>query len=208
MKTYSSHRAPIAAILLSSVLASTAAFAAPAGGFGGPMGSESHATPVHMRGHHGGPGRDFGMNDHIEGRIAFLKAELKITTAQQAQWATVEKAMRDQSAAMTKLRDDFRAEREKVRAEREKTAKPEGEKREARPAPTAPETLALRSKMAEGQAKFAATRIEGQKQFASAFTTLYGQLSDEQKKTADGLLARGPGFGGHGPGGHGPGGHR
>lgn len=203
MKKYGSHGAPIAAVLLSSILASAAAFAAPTGGLSGLNGSESHATPVHMRGHHGGQARGFGMTDHIEGRIAFLKAELKITAAQQTQWAAVEKAMRDQSAAMTKLREEFRADREKIRAEREKTAKPDGEKREARQPLTAPETLALRSKMAEGHAKAMTTRIDGQKQFAAAFTTLYGQLSDDQKKAADGLLARG-----HGPRGHGPRGNR
>lgn len=203
-----SRGAPMAAVLLSSILASTAALAAPMGGFGGPAGAERHAAPVHMRGHHGGPGGGFAMTDHIEGRIAFLKAELKITAAQQTQWAAVEKAMRDQAAAMTKLRDEFRAEHEKMRAERDKTARPDGEQREAGPARTAPETLALRSKMAESHAKAMTTRIEGQKQFAAAFTTLYGQLSDEQKKVADGLLARGPGSRGPGARDHGPRGHR
>ena len=35
-----------------------------------------------------------GMGDHIEGRIAFLKAELKITDAQLPQWNTFADALR------------------------------------------------------------------------------------------------------------------
>jgi len=56
----------------------------------------------------GGPGRMgmmgmMGMADHVEGRIAFLKAELKITEAQTPQWNALAEALRSNAAAMRKL---------------------------------------------------------------------------------------------------------
>lgn len=170
-----------AAVILVS---SAAAYAAPMGGFG-PGVADGRATPVHMRGH-GGPGGAamFDRTDHIEGRIAFLKAELKITDAQNAQWEAVAKALRDQSAAMTKLREDFRAARGAARKEA-------AGRKEKDQALTAPEVLARREQMRELHAKAIAVRAEGQKQFAAAFTTLYDSMSAEQKKIADSLFARG-----------------
>src|SRR5205814_10638286 len=41
-----------------------------------------------------------GMAGHVEGRIAFLKAELKITDAQQPLWITVADAMRANAKGM------------------------------------------------------------------------------------------------------------
>src|SRR5579859_4383022 len=50
-------------------------------------------------------------SSHIEGRIAFLKTELKITDAQQAQWDKVAAAMRENSQAMHQAFDAMRANR-------------------------------------------------------------------------------------------------
>jgi hypothetical protein len=174
--------AALAALMISSVAVSAAPFGG--GAFGGP-GTHHGATPTHARGDF----RQIDRTDRVEGRIAFLKAELKITDAQNAQWEPVAKAMRDQSAAMTKLREDFRATREAARTE--------AEKRKDQPL-TAPEALARREQMSQMQAKAIAARTDGQKQFATAFNTLYDGLSAEQKKTADALLARG----GHGRSAH------
>lgn len=164
--------AALAALMVSSVAVSAAPFGG--GAFGGPGVSEHAATQAHARGHFRQGA--FDRTDRVEGRIAFLKAELKITDAQNAQWETVAKAMRDQSAAMTKLRDEFRTARE--------TARKNAEARKDQPL-TAPEALARREQMTQMHTKATAVRTEGQKQFASAFTTLYNGLSAEQKKTAD-----------------------
>jgi len=164
----------VSAIFVATMLSSTAAFAAPLGvaPAAGSAGIESHATPVQMRGGHFGHHRNMGGVDRVEGRIAYLKAELKITDAQASQWEPVAKAMRDQSAALKALHDQ-RPKRD--RAERERAL-------------TAPETLARREAMIGMKTKVLAVRAEGQKQFTDAFTKLYAQLSDDQKKTADSLL--------------------
>ena len=171
--------------LLASVLSSAAVLAAPFGGTAA-LGPDTTplATPVQMHmGPQGGPmmmglGREGRGGeervDRVEGRIAFLKAELKITDAQAKQWEAVAKAMRDQSAVMKTLHEQ-RPQRD--RAERERAL-------------TAPEALARREEATAQMTKAMAARAAGEKQFAAAFVPLYNQLSDEQKKTADSLLTR------------------
>jgi hypothetical protein len=126
--------------------------------------------------------------DHVEGRIAFLKAELKITDDQTPQWEPVAKAMRDQSAAITALRNEIRSERNKSAGENKGAG--EHDRAQRRQALTAPEILNLRAKVMDARTKALAVRAEGQRQFAAAFGTLYNRLNDDQKKTADQLLAR------------------
>jgi hypothetical protein len=118
--------------------------------------------------------------DRVEGRIAFLKAELKITDAQARQWEAVVKAMRDQSAALKALHEQ-RPQRDQAERDR---------------ALTVPDVLTRRDEAMDHQAKVLAARAAAHKQFAAAFVPLYNQLSDEQKKTADSLLTR------HGRGQH------
>lgn len=110
-----------------------------------------------------GKARVHARTDHTEGRIAFLKAELKITDAQAKAWDGVAAAMRRGAAARTALREEMRG-------------------RGDQPV-TAVDRLALRDKAM-------AVRAENGKAFTAAFTTLYAQLSDEQKKAADQLLSR------------------
>ncbi len=164
----------LAALFAATLLTSTAAIAAPLGvaPAAGAPGAETHATPVQMRAGQFGHHRQMGGVDRVEGRIAYLKAELKITDAQNSAWESVAKSMRDQSAALKALRDQ-RPQRDQ--AERERTL-------------TAPEALARRNDMIALQTKALAVRAEGQKQFTDAFTKLYAQLSDDQKKSADSLL--------------------
>ena len=100
--------------------------------------------------------------NHIEGRIAFLKTELKITPAQEAQWDKVAQTMRQNS---TERRQGF----EQVRSEH-------------REPPNALQRL-------EGEARFAALRAQQADRFLAAFRPLYDSMSDVQKKAADELLA-------------------
>lgn len=170
--------------LLASALSSAAVLAAPFGGTAA-LGPDTapQAIPVQMRmGSQGGPMMGPGRPgrggeervDRVEGRIAFLKAELKITEAQSKQWEAVAKAMRDQSAAMKTLHEQWP---QRDRAERERAL-------------TAPEALARREEATAQMTKAMTARAAGEKQFAAAFVSLYNQLSDEQKKTADSLLNR------------------
>jgi len=104
---------------------------------------------------------------HIEGRIAFLKTELKITPAQEPQWDKVAQAMRQNA---TERRQGF----ERIRGER------------AAGQPPAPRTALQRL---EGEARFAALRAQQDDRFLAAFRPLYDSMSDAQKKSADDLLA-------------------
>jgi hypothetical protein len=66
---------------------------------GGMMGPGS-GTPMM-----GGPARMgvmgwMGMADHVDGRLAFLKAELKITEAQTSQWNAFSDALRENARRM------------------------------------------------------------------------------------------------------------
>ena len=110
---------------------------------------------------------------HIEGRIAFMRAELKITDTQQAHWEQVAMAMRDNARQMDQMAQQMRAQRGQPQS--------------------AVDHL-------DARARLAAARAASDKSFADAFKPLYASLSDDQKKTADDLFARparGPRRGGH-----------
>jgi len=96
-----------------------------------------------------------------EGRLAFLKAELKITDAQAKGWDAFAAAMRDNAA---KLNEVFGA------ADREAMAK-------MNPA----ERLAW-------QETALAARLDAVKRSRAAFAPLYATFSDDQKKTYDRLM--------------------
>ena len=122
----------------------------------------------------GGPG---GMWSNpaamVEGHLAALKVELKITADQESAWKTFADKARKQSETMI-------SQREKVFAQKPATDQP------------APERLAQRT-------EFAKQRIAGMESMTAAVKDLYGTLTPEQKKIADQLLARGP-MGGMGGG--------
>lgn len=100
-----------------------------------------------------------GVIDHVEGRIAFLKAELKITDAQLPQWNTFADA----------LRSDARR-----RAEMLATMRQAGTS-------NALDRLDRTEKMLSAM-------VETVHSTKAAFGPLYAVLSDEQKKMADSLL--------------------
>jgi hypothetical protein len=101
---------------------------------------------------------------HVEGHIAFLKAELAITDAQAPLLDKVAAAMREDVAQMTAAMAQASADGQ------------------------APQTALA---YLETRARFAALRAEGEARFLAAFRPLYGALSPAQRKTADELLAQG-----------------
>jgi LTXXQ motif family protein len=100
-----------------------------------------------------------GMADHVEGRIAFLKAELKITDAQLSQWNTFADA----------LRTNARQTAEMLGTVGQVTAL------------NAPDRLDRREKMLTSM-------LEMVRSTKAALSPLYAVLSNEQKKLADSLL--------------------
>jgi len=130
------------------------------GGMMNMMGGKMPMMQMMMR--HSGGGMD-GMAtiDHIEGRIAFLRTELKITDAQTSAWNAFADALRANAKSL-------------------------GEVRASMMAGAAPQTLLDRLTLQE---KWLAARLEGTRAIKSALTNIVGTFSDEQKKLADELLA-------------------
>lgn len=141
----------------------------------------------HAMEHPRGERADFRPGRHIEGRIAFLKAELKITDAQ--------------APAFDKFAEAIRVSTKEAQALYEARKPPAppaaGQAPVERPPLTALERIERR---AEGAQVMAASS----QRMLDAFKPLYASLTDDQKKTADELVAR---FAG-GPGGHGKMHHR
>jgi len=100
------------------------------------------------------------MARHVEGRLAFLKTELKITDAQLPLWNAVADAMRANAKNMGDMAGGMMGGSQTA---------------------TLPDKLAMREKMIT-------THLEALRKFKAAVDPLYAALSDEQKKTADELL--------------------
>jgi hypothetical protein len=98
--------------------------------------------------------------DHVEGRIAFLKAELDIADAQLPQW----------TAFANVLRADANSMREGM-----------GKMLQAGMPMTAPART-------EAMVQMMTMRLEGMKSIVSAELSLYAVLTDAQKKLADELM--------------------
>src|SRR6516162_7497820 len=101
------------------------------------------------------------MADHVEGRIAFLKTELKITDAQQPLWNAVGDAMRANAKDMAAMMPMMQSMMQ--------------------PSGTLPEKLA-------GREKAMTAHLEALRKLKAAIDPLYAALSDEQKKTVDQLM--------------------
>lgn len=144
--------AGVGGAILSDTPRAALAAEAPAGATAAPEGAKTGKVERHAR---YSPGR------HIEGRIAFLHAELKITPAQKAQWDKVAEVMRENAKSDTALYEQARAERA-----------------------SKPDALARMN----SRVKFSEARLANTKKFLEAFTPLYQSLSDEQKQTADDLF--------------------
>jgi LTXXQ motif family protein len=123
----------------------------------------------HRGGHYGGKWM-CGMAKHIDGRLAFLKTELKITPEQEKLWEDFATVAKDNATSMQ--------ERCAAKKAKWKDAKEKGEGKER---PPLPERLDARAELLE--AKLEALRAK-----TNAVKPLYDALNDEQKKTADELI--------------------
>jgi hypothetical protein len=110
-----------------------------------------------------------GMLDRVEGRLAFIKTELKITEAQASTWNQLADAIR------TAVKNQN--ERMKAAFSREEKAK------------TLPERLDV-------QEQFISVRLDEIKQIKGSLANLYAVLSDTQKKEADDIVLPMAGMGG------------
>ena len=135
----------------------------PGGGMAGAGGMPMMGMMRMMMGQDGMSGMPMmgAMAGHVEGRLAFLKAELKITEAQLPLWNAVADAIRANAKGMTEMMS--------------------GGMMGAGQATTLPDKLAMREKMMT-------VHLEAMRRFNTAVDPLYAALSDEQKKTADELL--------------------
>jgi periplasmic protein CpxP/Spy len=108
----------------------------------------------------------------VEQRIDSLHAALKITPDEESNWNGVAQAMRENASAMQKLTAE------------KTTQAPQGM--------TAVEDL-------KAYETFAQAHVDGLKNLTSSFETLYGSMSDSQKKVADQVFQN---FGRKGPPSH------
>jgi hypothetical protein len=97
---------------------------------------------------------------HVEGWIAFLKAELKITEAQQTLWNAVAEVMRENARTMTGMCCGMMG---------------------AGAAASLPDRLAAQEKLLNA-------RLDALHKYKGAVEPLYAALSDDQKKTADAVM--------------------
>ena len=99
--------------------------------------------------------------EHVEGRLAFIKAELKITDAQAPQWNAFAEAVRGNAGSMAEMRKSMMGG-------------------QGAPA-TLPERLAREDKLVTAH-------LAAVKKTEEAVTQLYGVLTDDQKKVADTIV--------------------
>jgi len=122
--------------------------------------TDMETKAAHEEGDVAASSHDLVQGSHVEGHIAFMKAELGITPEQEMLWGPVASAMRED---VKKLQE---AERKVAR----------------KPAPdSALEYL-------DNRVNFANLRAEGEVRFLNAFRPLYANLSPQQKQIADDLL--------------------
>ncbi len=128
---------------------------------GGMMGGMPMMQGGMMMGGEGG--QMMGPGKHVEGRLAFLHAEIKITDAQNAPWKTFADAVRAANKSMA-------------------GAMPMQARRANLPKSTWLDRM-------DQDEQAAATRLAAIKSVRVAAEPLYAALSDEQKKIADELMA-------------------
>lgn len=100
--------------------------------------------------------------DRVEDRIKDMHARLKITKSQEDQWTKVAHVMRDNAKTMDALTQ--------ARSEKAKT-----------------KTLTAIDDL-KSYGEITGAHEDGIKKFTPVFTTLYGSMSDAQKKDADALF--------------------
>ncbi len=128
-----------------------------------------HGDHKGRKGHHGGKWQCDAAK-HIDGRLAFVKTELKISSDQEKLWEDFATVARDNAKAAQ--------ERCETRKAKWKDAKEKGESKQR---PPLPERIDAHMQSLEA-------RLEAQRARANALKPLYEALNDEQKKTADELI--------------------
>lgn len=109
----------------------------------------------------GGMGMMSVMAGHVEGRLTFLKTELKITDAQLPLWIKFADALRNNVKTMGEVMQGRSASGEQSAA--------------------LPDKLVTRE-------KFLTARLDALRSLKAAVDPLYAALNDEQKKTADEIM--------------------
>lgn len=136
-----------------------------------------HGGARHGGGHMSGmfmPGR------HVEGKLAFLKAELEITEAQEQAWQSFADVVRKIEQVRAEKRQAYR----EGHKERRKAMKDDGSKRFEAPA--------LNERIDRGLEAME-QRLAAFKEIGEAAKTLYGQLTEDQQRLADRMLSHGHG---------------
>jgi hypothetical protein len=120
-----------------------------------------------------GPGMD-GMAtvDRVEGRIAFLRTELKITDAQAGAWNGVADALRANAKKLAEVRASMMP----------------------RPGDGQPQASTIAGRL-DLQEQWLLARLDGTRAMKAAFAKLTETLSDDQKQTANDLLGPHMGMG-------------
>ena len=136
----------VAAIGLAPALAQTAP--APTNSTAAPTQARHHAMKRMM------PGQ------FVEGRIAFLNAQLKITPAQEAQWQQVEAAMRENAKTLDQTITTARQNRGNLDA----------------------------VQRLESREQFAKVQVDNDARLLAAFKPLYASLSPDQQQRANQLV--------------------
>ena len=131
------------------------------GGWRGPQGMMGYGgMGPGMMGEGGfGPAMCAMMASHVDGRLAYLKAELKITEAQDSLWKDYAAAVRDNANGMLDHCKTMMGSAGKA-------------------------ALSLPERMAWHE-QFMSARLDGLRATNKALKPLYDALSDDQKKTAD-----------------------
>jgi hypothetical protein len=101
------------------------------------------------------------LGQHVEGRLAFIKAELKITDAQAAQWNAFADAARSNANSMSEMRKSMMSGQSALS--------------------TLPDRLAIEDKAVTAH-------LAALKKTEEAVAKLYAVLTDDQKKIADTII--------------------
>lgn len=110
----------------------------------------------------------FSSGSHTEGKLAFLKTELKINADQEQAWNTFANVVRQADKARSDMRESRHERRKEFMEERD--------------LPPLNERIDQHLHSMEEHLAMA-------KEMATATKTLYGQLTPEQRETADQMLA-------------------
>ncbi len=125
----------------------------------GMMGGMSMMNMMQMM---GGDAQGMGMIDHVEGRIAFLRTELKITDAQTSVWNAFATALRSNAQNLGTARRGMMGQMGAGQ----------------------PQAQTLTQRL-DAQERWQTARLDGTRATKSAFTKLNDVLSPDQKKAAD-----------------------